>query len=160
MARCLVTGTDIILLDEPLANLDVHLRASMLEIFADVHAKTGATIVYVTHDQSEALALADQIVVLDAGMVQQRATPQSLYAEPANAMVAGFVGRGALVAARVENGRASVDGHTVIARGAHQTGPGTSIYCAPKACASPKSASPPGSNAPAIPAPSMKPCCA
>ena len=99
LARCLVTGTRIILLDEPLANLDVHLRAAMLDVFADTHKRTGATIVFVTHDQSEALALADTIVVLDGGQVQQIGTPEQIYAEPANAMVAGFVGRGALVSA-------------------------------------------------------------
>ncbi|WP_449394329.1 ABC transporter ATP-binding protein [Devosia riboflavina] len=99
LARCLVTGTKIILLDEPLANLDVHLRAAMLDVFADTHERTGATVVFVTHDQSEALALADTIVVLDGGCVQQIGTPEEIYAEPANAMVAGFVGRGSLVAA-------------------------------------------------------------
>ena len=97
LARCLVTGTSIILLDEPLANLDVHLRATMLDVFADIHQRTGATLVFVTHDQSEALALADRIVVMDQGRVQQVGTPQHIYAEPANAMVASFVGRGALI---------------------------------------------------------------
>lgn len=99
LARCLVTGTKVILLDEPLANLDVHLRAAMLDVFAETHERTGATIVFVTHDQSEALALADTVVVLDGGRVQQIGTPEEIYAEPANAMVAGFVGRGSLVAA-------------------------------------------------------------
>jgi len=122
LARCLVTGTKIILLDEPLANLDVHLRAAMLDVFADTHERTGATIVFVTHDQSEALALADTIVVLDGGRVQQIGTPEEIYAEPANAMVAGFVGRGSLVAAShglpargpsVPNGKALVRPHAV-----------------------------------------------
>lgn len=99
LARCLVTGTKVILLDEPLANLDVHLRAAMLDVFAETHERTGATIVFVTHDQSEALALADTVVVLDGGRVQQIGTPEEIYAEPANAMVAGFVGRGSLLAA-------------------------------------------------------------
>ncbi|MET0437965.1 MAG: ABC transporter ATP-binding protein [Devosia sp.] len=122
LARCLVTGTKIILLDEPLANLDVHLRAAMLDVFADTHERTGATIVFVTHDQSEALALADTIVVLDGGRVQQIGTPEEIYAEPANAMVAGFVGRGSLVAAShgfpvrglpVPNGKVLVRPHAV-----------------------------------------------
>lgn len=117
LARCLVTGTDIILLDEPLANLDVHLRAEMLDVFARLHRDTGATIVFVTHDQSEALALADRIVVLDKGAVQQSGTPEQIYAEPANAMVAGFVGRGAtLRGVRTETG-ITVGGVNVSVRG-------------------------------------------
>ena len=117
LARCLVTGTDIILLDEPLANLDVHLRAEMLDVFARLHMETGATIVFVTHDQAEALALADRIVVLDRGVVQQAGSAEELYNEPGNAMVAGFVGRGALVPASVTDGRVLLGGVTVPARG-------------------------------------------
>ena len=120
LARCLVTGTRIILLDEPLANLDVHLRAAMLEVFAEIHRCTGATIVFVTHDQAEALALADRIVVLDSGRVQQIGTPQQIYAEPANAMVAGFVGRGTLVEGLVEDGAARIGEVRIRARGVGQ----------------------------------------
>jgi iron(III) transport system ATP-binding protein len=122
LARCLVTETDIILLDEPLANLDVHLRASMLDTFAELHQRTGATIVFVTHDQSEALGLADRIVVLDAGMVQQIGTPEILYAEPANQMVAGFIGRGSIVTAQVHGKTALLAGQSIGARG-HGAGP-------------------------------------
>jgi iron(III) transport system ATP-binding protein len=117
LARCLVTGTDIILLDEPLANLDVHLRAEMLDVFARLHEKTGATIVFVTHDQSEALALADRVIVLDRGVVQQSGRPEQLYNEPANAMVAGFVGRGMLVSALVSDGRVTLADRPVPVRG-------------------------------------------
>lgn len=108
LARCLVNGTKLILLDEPLANLDVHLRASMLDVFADIHQRTGATIVFVTHDQSEALTLADTVVVLDGGRIQQSGPPETVYAEPANAMVAGFVGEGSLLEADVLGGTATV----------------------------------------------------
>lgn len=118
LARCLVTGTRIILLDEPLANLDVHLRASMLDVFADVHQRSGATIVFVTHDQSEALVLADRIVVLDQGKVQQMGAPEHIYAEPANAMVAGFVGRGMVVDATATGGIVRIGDRAVPARGA------------------------------------------
>jgi iron(III) transport system ATP-binding protein len=117
LARCLVTGTDIILLDEPLANLDVHLRAEMLDVFARLHEETGATIVFVTHDQSEALALADRVIVLDRGVAQQSGRPEQLYNEPANAMVAGFVGRGRLVTAGVSEGRVTLAGMPVPVRG-------------------------------------------
>ncbi|TBW40844.1 ABC transporter ATP-binding protein [Siculibacillus lacustris] len=99
LARCLVAEASVIVFDEPLANLDIHLRASMVESFRDLHARTGTTIVYVTHDQAEALAMADRIAVMDAGRVVQFAPPRRLYAAPRNATVAQFIGRGALVEA-------------------------------------------------------------
>jgi len=101
LARCLVAEARVILFDEPLANLDVHLRASLAEAFSDIHRQSGATVVYVTHDQAEALALADRIAVMDAGRVLQLAAPEEIYRSPASAAVAGFVGRGALLAATV-----------------------------------------------------------
>jgi iron(III) transport system ATP-binding protein len=117
LARCLVADTGIVLFDEPLANLDVHLRQSMLAALRDIHRRIAATIVYVTHDQSEALALADRVAVLDRGVLQQLGTPQQIYAEPASAMVAGFVGRGSLVAATLRDGWAVLAGHGFQARG-------------------------------------------
>jgi len=119
LARCLVMRPSLVLLDEPLANLDVHLRASMQEEFARLHKATGATMVYVTHDQAEAMALAERIAVLDRGKLVQLDPPRTLYREPANAMVAGFVGEGTLLRARaagpVEQGRLPVQllGRTV-----------------------------------------------
>ena len=111
LARCLVMEPSLVLLDEPLANLDVHLRASMEDEFAAFHAKTGATMVYITHDQAEAMALADRIAVMDGGRIVQVAPPRSLYAEPATPMVAGFIGKGAVVEVtvlEVEDARALV----------------------------------------------------
>jgi iron(III) transport system ATP-binding protein len=112
LARCLVADTGVILFDEPLANLDVHLRASMVEVFRDIHHRTGATIVYVTHDQVEALALADRIAVMDRGRVLQIGAPSDIYRAPANETVSGFVGRGSIVsgiAKAAENGTATVE---------------------------------------------------
>ena len=97
LARCLVTEPSLVLLDEPLANLDVHLRASMEEQFARFHARTRTTMIYITHDQAEAMALADRIAVMDHGRVLQMATPSTLYREPADRMVAGFIGEGMVV---------------------------------------------------------------
>ncbi|RUR33098.1 ABC transporter ATP-binding protein [Vreelandella nanhaiensis] len=94
LARCLVTNPSVVLLDEPLANLDRHLRASMEHSFADFHRRTGATMVYVTHDQSEAMALADRIAVMQAGKLVQWATPETLYREPRTSWVASFIGQG------------------------------------------------------------------
>ena len=71
LARCLAMRPDVVLLDEPLANLDVHLREAMQQEFARFHQEIGATFIYVTHDQAEAMALADRVAVMDAGRVEQ-----------------------------------------------------------------------------------------
>ncbi|WP_293795867.1 ABC transporter ATP-binding protein [uncultured Bosea sp.] len=101
LARCLVTEPSLVLLDEPLANLDVHLRASMEDEFARFHERTGTTMVYITHDQAEAMALADRIAVMDRGRLLQLATPSVLYREPANTTVAGFIGEGMVLPAAI-----------------------------------------------------------
>jgi iron(III) transport system ATP-binding protein len=97
LARCLVTEPALVLLDEPLANLDVQLRAAMEREFRDFHDRTGTTMVYITHDQTEAMALADRIAVMDKGRVLQFATPSQLYREAADATVAKFIGEGMIV---------------------------------------------------------------
>ena len=97
LARCLVMEPRAVLLDEPLATLDVHLRETMQQAFLDFHRRTGATMIYVTHDQSEAMAMADRIAVMDKGHIRQMAAPETLYREPADLMVAGFVGAGAVL---------------------------------------------------------------
>ena len=101
LARCLAMGARLVLLDEPLANLDVHLRAAMEDAFRAFHARTGATMVYVTHDQAEAMTLASAVAVMSGGRIEQVAAPDRLWSEPATEMVAGFVGEGAVVAATV-----------------------------------------------------------
>ena len=101
LARCLVTEPSLVLLDEPLANLDVHLRAAMEREFARFHERTGTTMIYITHDQKEAMALADRIAVMDRGRVLQFATPSQLYREPADETVAKFIGEGMVVPAEV-----------------------------------------------------------
>jgi iron(III) transport system ATP-binding protein len=97
LARCIAMEPSVILMDEPLANLDVHLRDSLQAEFHRLHKQLGATILYVTHDQSEAMALADRVAVMHEGRIQQVAAPRRLYAEPATQMVADFVGRGLVV---------------------------------------------------------------
>ena len=113
LARCLVTEPSLVLLDEPLANLDVHLRASMEEEFSRFHERTGTTMIYITHDQAEAMALADRIAVMDRGRLLQLATPSLLYREPANTTVAGFIGEGMVLPATVlctpQDGRCKVN---------------------------------------------------
>ncbi|TYC61727.1 ABC transporter ATP-binding protein [Rhodobacterales bacterium] len=111
LARCLAMSAGVVLLDEPLANLDVHLRGEMEEEFARFHKKSGATMFYITHDQSEALALADRVAVMDKGGVRQFAAPEVLYTQPANEMVATFIGEGQI--ASVEDFVADRSGHGI-----------------------------------------------
>ncbi|ASY42397.1 ABC transporter related [Taylorella equigenitalis 14/56] len=97
LARCLVSTPKIVLLDEPLANLDQHLRGSMERTFREFQRKTGATFIYVTHDQAEAMALADKIAVMNAGRVEQFDTPENLYNKPLSEWVARFIGKGSIL---------------------------------------------------------------
>ena len=97
LARCLVSEPQVMLLDKPLANLDRHLRATMEQTFRDFHRRTGATFVYVTHDQAEAMALASHIAVMHQGELMQWGTPQQLYQRPHNSWVARFIGKGSIL---------------------------------------------------------------
>jgi len=92
IGRAIVRQPEVFLFDEPLSNLDAALRVDMRMEIAKLHNDLGATMVYVTHDQVEAMTLADKIVVLDGGVVQQVGTPIELYQRPANLFVAGFIG--------------------------------------------------------------------
>jgi multiple sugar transport system ATP-binding protein len=92
IGRAIVRNPDVFLFDEPLSNLDAALRVDMRMELAKLHKDLGATMVYVTHDQVEAMTLADKIVVLNAGVVQQIGSPLELYHRPANLFVAGFIG--------------------------------------------------------------------
>jgi len=92
LGRALVREPDAFLLDEPLSNLDAQLRVRMREEIGALHAKTGRSMVYVTHDQVEAMTLGDRIAVMKAGILQQVGAPLELYDRPANLFVAGFIG--------------------------------------------------------------------
>ncbi|WP_281280192.1 ABC transporter ATP-binding protein [Asticcacaulis tiandongensis] len=92
IGRAIVRQPDVFLFDEPLSNLDASLRGQMRVEIARLHAKLGATSVYVTHDQVEAMTLADKIVVLNAGHIEQVGSPMELYRRPANLFVARFIG--------------------------------------------------------------------
>lgn len=96
LGRALVRQPQVFLLDEPLSNLDAKLRASTRVEIARLHRRLGATMVYVTHDQVEAMTLGQRIVVMDAGRVQQVDTPMALYERPANLFVATFLGSPAM----------------------------------------------------------------
>jgi len=92
LARALVRDPDVYLLDEPLSNLDAQLRIQMRAELKELHRRVGATMVYVTHDQVEALTLGDRLIVLDGGELQQSGTPDELFRRPANRFVARFIG--------------------------------------------------------------------
>jgi lactose/L-arabinose transport system ATP-binding protein len=92
IGRAIVRGPEVFLFDEPLSNLDAELRVDMRVEIARLHNEIGATMIYVTHDQVEAMTLADKIVVLRAGRIEQVGAPMELYRDPDNKFVAGFIG--------------------------------------------------------------------
>jgi sn-glycerol 3-phosphate transport system ATP-binding protein len=92
LARAVIADKPVCLMDEPLSNLDAKLRAEMRVEIRALQQRLGLTMVYVTHDQVEAMTMADRIVVLDKGRIQQVATPRALYERPANTFVARFIG--------------------------------------------------------------------
>lgn len=92
LGRAIVRNPEVFLFDEPLSNLDAQLRVQMRAEISRLHSRLGTTMVYVTHDQVEAMTLGDRIVVMLDGVIQQVASPSELYAQPANKFVAGFIG--------------------------------------------------------------------
>ena len=92
IGRAIVRDPKVFLFDEPLSNLDAALRSQMRIELTDLHAELGATMIYVTHDQVEAMTMADKIVVLNAGRIEQVGSPMELYNHPASPFVAGFIG--------------------------------------------------------------------
>ena len=122
LARALVADTDICLMDEPLSNLDAQLRQEMRQELRALQQKLGLTVVYVTHDQTEAMSMADQVVLLNHGRIEQVGAPRDIYARPATVFAARFIGtppmsvmalagaavRGSTVTVSVPAGAASV----------------------------------------------------
>jgi len=101
LARALVFEPDIVLLDEPLSNLDAKLRIEMRQQIKRLHENLGLTMIYVTHDQAEALSMADRVAVMQSGRISQVGTPRELYDRPANAFIAGFIGEANMFSGRV-----------------------------------------------------------
>ena len=113
LARALVAQPGLLLLDEPLSNLDAKLRESMrFEILA-IQKELGITVVYVTHDQGEAMAMSDRVVVMSAGVVQQIGAPHEIYTKPANKMVADFIGLVNFIDGEVKGDRVFIKGSNV-----------------------------------------------
>jgi multiple sugar transport system ATP-binding protein len=121
LARAVVRQPRVFLMDEPLSNLDAKLRSSMRVQIKHLQRQLKITTVYVTHDQIEAMTLADRIVIMDKGTIQQIGTPDEIYSEPANTFVAGFIGSPPmnLVDGTIENGKFTAGGIAVPALKGH-----------------------------------------
>ena len=107
LARALAPGPEVVLLDEPFSNLDAALRTRVRAEMRDILTDAGATAIFVTHDQEEALSLADEVAVMLHGTIAQKAAPEVLYHEPASREVAEFVGEANFIPGTHENGRLS-----------------------------------------------------
>ena len=131
IGRAIVRGPEVFLFDEPLSNLDAELRVEMRVEIARLHREIGATMIYVTHDQVEAMTLADKIVVLRKGQVEQVGKPLELYHDPDNRFVAGFIGSPAMnfvAATVVSDGLAEAPGlGGTVPTGAHLPAAGSKV---------------------------------
>jgi ABC-type Fe3+/spermidine/putrescine transport system ATPase subunit len=131
LARALVVQPEVLLLDEPLANLDAKLRLELREEVRRIAKKLSITTIYVTHDQEEAMAVADRIAVMNAGRIQQVGRPEEIYHKPANFFVATFIGRSNVLRGRVVEAKgeaAAVDvGFPVAAQTPHRLAPGEEV---------------------------------
>ena len=130
LARALVFEPSLVLMDEPLGALDRQLREAMQYEIKHIHASLGVTVIYVTHDQGEALTMSDRIAVFDQGIIQQLATPDQLYERPENAFVAQFIGENNRLSGRVlavDDGICTVEiaGGTVRALAVNMAGVGS-----------------------------------
>lgn len=112
LARALVVEPEVVLLDEPLSNLDAKLRLEMREEIRRIHEQVGRTMIYVTHDQKEALSMADRLAVVDSGRVMQVGTPREVYSRPGSRKVAEFIGEGNFLTGKVRKLGESVEVET------------------------------------------------
>lgn len=124
LARALVVEPKVLLLDEPLSNLDAHLRSEMRDLIARLHHETGITTLLVTHDQEEAVVLADNVALLLNGQLHQTGTPRSFYDEPATEAVARFFGGQNLISGEVSGGTFKAPGLDLTLPEGFDQGPG------------------------------------
>jgi ABC-type Fe3+/spermidine/putrescine transport system ATPase subunit len=114
LARAIVSNPKVLLLDEPLSNLDARLREEMQVELIEIHRRIGLTTLFVTHDQDEALSLSDRVVLMNAGRIEQEAPPRQIYDAPATAYASTFLGAANLVQAQISGGMARLaDGQTL-----------------------------------------------
>jgi spermidine/putrescine transport system ATP-binding protein len=145
VARALVKRPSVLLLDEPLGALDLKLRQRLQLELAQIHHEVGTTFVYVTHDQEEAMTMADRIAVLDQGRIEQLGTPQEIYRRPASRFVADFIGHANFLDVTVDGDSATVaDGTKVPCAGGRPAGPATLMLRPEALRLSDPGAAPPG----------------
>ncbi|HSX73525.1 MAG TPA: TOBE domain-containing protein, partial [Shinella sp.] len=134
MGRAIVRNPRVFLFDEPLSNLDAKLRVQMRAEIKALHQRLGTTTVYVTHDQVEAMTMADKIVVMRAGVVEQVGSPLELYDHPANMFVAGFIGSPAMnfMEGRIEKGQFITAGGLSVAANATADTPQAALGIRPE----------------------------
>jgi multiple sugar transport system ATP-binding protein len=129
MGRAIVRNPKVFLFDEPLSNLDAKLRVQMRTEIKELHQRLKTTTIYVTHDQVEAMTMADKIVVMQAGRIEQMGAPLELFDRPANTFVAGFIGSPAMnmLRGKVESGGVRVDGAILPIPGGHEVSEGRDV---------------------------------
>ncbi|MCR5295565.1 MAG: ABC transporter ATP-binding protein [Lachnospiraceae bacterium] len=139
LARALVLEPGVLLFDEPLSNLDAKLRVSMRTEIRRIQQEAGITAVYVTHDQSEAMAISDKVIIMENGIVAQMGTPQEIYYHPKSEFVADFIGeanflRGPLISRNGANGTADISGNKVDVAGVegHKVGDTCTLVLRPE----------------------------
>jgi iron(III) transport system ATP-binding protein len=113
LARALVIMPDVLLMDEPLSNLDAKLRLEMRQAIRDIQKEVGITTIYVTHDQEEAMAISDRIAVMNLGEIQQIGSPQEIYHRPSNEFVASFIGRTNIIISECDKNEINILNHKV-----------------------------------------------
>ena len=128
LARALAIEPRILLLDDPFGALDAKVRRDLRRWLREIHDRTGHTTVFVTHDQEEAVELADRIVVLNRGRIEQIGTPDEIYDRPASAFVAGFIGESSALPVRVESGRLLLEDRAIDIAAAGPDGNRTLVF--------------------------------
>ncbi|MCB1488676.1 MAG: sulfate/molybdate ABC transporter ATP-binding protein [Bauldia sp.] len=128
LARALAIDPRILLLDEPFGALDAKIRRDLRRWLREIHDRTGHTTVFVTHDQAEAVELADRIVVINRGRIEQVGSPDAIYDEPASPFVAGFIGESCSLPVRVEAGRILFEDKPVAIATTGEEGPSTLVF--------------------------------
>jgi putative spermidine/putrescine transport system ATP-binding protein/spermidine/putrescine transport system ATP-binding protein len=135
LARAIAPRPSVLLLDEPLSNLDLKLREAMRIELKEIHETLGMTFVYVTHDQEEAMAMSDRIVVMDRGAIAQQGSPGAIYRNPASRFVADFMGRSNILAVSACSRSAagielSIEGSSIVLKAAHGAADGSVVsFC-------------------------------
>ncbi|HMO29213.1 sulfate/molybdate ABC transporter ATP-binding protein [Enterovirga sp.] len=126
LARALATDPRVLLLDEPFGALDAQVRKDLRRWLREIHRETGQTTIFVTHDQDEALELADRVAILNRGRLEQLGSPDEVYDDPASAFVMSFVGESSAIPVRIEAGAAHVGGRALAVSAAGQA-PGEAV---------------------------------